>query len=216
MWQYNYSDGLYHHGILGQKWGVRRFQNEDGTLTTQGKARYAEYKSDRKEIKQTTRKVAAGYRNLKDRVAFQDADQDAYNKNYEILDEAQRKIVAPWNREKKRLAVQEATDMVEKAGRQWERTKAEADRAEEIYDNEVTNLRNQVNKMISKYGADSVKGINTKTVELGEYAVKDIVKTGITLADLPIIGQMYTANYLADKDYENRVNRIGERGRRKY
>lgn len=31
---------LVHHGILGQKWGVRRFQNEDGTLTPAGKKRY--------------------------------------------------------------------------------------------------------------------------------------------------------------------------------
>ena len=31
---------LYHHGILGQKWGVRRFQNKDGSLTAQGKSRY--------------------------------------------------------------------------------------------------------------------------------------------------------------------------------
>lgn len=31
---------LYHWGVKGQKWGVRRFQNEDGTLTEAGKARY--------------------------------------------------------------------------------------------------------------------------------------------------------------------------------
>lgn len=31
---------LAHHGILGQKWGIRRFQNKDGTLTEEGKRRY--------------------------------------------------------------------------------------------------------------------------------------------------------------------------------
>lgn len=37
----SYSDDLYlmHHGIKGQKWGVRRFQNPDGTLTNAGKSR---------------------------------------------------------------------------------------------------------------------------------------------------------------------------------
>jgi len=36
-----YSAELYHHGIKGQKWGVRRFQNADGSLTAAGKRRAA-------------------------------------------------------------------------------------------------------------------------------------------------------------------------------
>ena len=32
---------LEHHGIIGMKWGVRRYQNKDGTLTNAGKTRYS-------------------------------------------------------------------------------------------------------------------------------------------------------------------------------
>ena len=35
-----YPNELWHYGILGQKWGVRRYQNSDGTLTDAGKKRY--------------------------------------------------------------------------------------------------------------------------------------------------------------------------------
>lgn len=36
-----YNDELYHWGIKGMKWGVRRYQNSDGTLTSAGKKRYS-------------------------------------------------------------------------------------------------------------------------------------------------------------------------------
>lgn len=39
-----YGNHLAHHGILGQKWGIRRYQNENGSLTKEGKWRYREEK----------------------------------------------------------------------------------------------------------------------------------------------------------------------------
>ena len=38
--EYEYNLYLAHHGVKGQRWGVRRFQNEDGSLTAKGKKRY--------------------------------------------------------------------------------------------------------------------------------------------------------------------------------
>ena len=40
---------LYHHGIKGQKWGVRRFQKKDGSLTNAGKNRYADEPKKKRE-----------------------------------------------------------------------------------------------------------------------------------------------------------------------
>lgn len=39
---YVFDDELYHHGIQGQRWGFRRFQNEDGSWTPEGRERYGE------------------------------------------------------------------------------------------------------------------------------------------------------------------------------
>ena len=44
-----YSNELAHFGIKGQKWGVRRYQNPDGTWTEAGKKRYAKYHTENGE-----------------------------------------------------------------------------------------------------------------------------------------------------------------------
>ena len=49
---------IYHHGIKGMKWGVRRYQNEDGTLTPAGKKRYD------KDVKRIRKTVVSASKDL--------------------------------------------------------------------------------------------------------------------------------------------------------
>lgn len=63
MWHYNNTNEIYHHGILGQKWGVRRYQNKDGSLTPAGKRKAAKMKEEytaltgKRLIRKPTKKV---------------------------------------------------------------------------------------------------------------------------------------------------------------
>ena len=91
MWSYTYSDELYHHGIKGQKWGVRRYQKEDGSLTNAGK-KHRQISLNPKVIKAQieNQKVKKGFENWKKSDAARDKaialgkDRNARALEYEL------------------------------------------------------------------------------------------------------------------------------------
>lgn len=64
-YQFARESDLKHHGILGQKWGVRRYQNKDGTLTNAGKQRYQADLEDAKRLGKTHANLEAKTRALR-------------------------------------------------------------------------------------------------------------------------------------------------------
>lgn len=52
------GDTVTHHGIKGQKWGIRRYQNPDGTLTEAGKKRYGTAENLQKSQEKSQRRTA--------------------------------------------------------------------------------------------------------------------------------------------------------------
>lgn len=105
--KYSTVSYLMHHGVLGQKWGVRRWQNEDGSLTPEGRVHYgigedriAEFKNIRTGVKG----------NARAKQNFIDAAQRKIYADYDGETAFKEKYSKRWDKEHKGMTDEEIED----------------------------------------------------------------------------------------------------------
>lgn len=192
MYNYEYSNELYHYGVKGMKWGVIRSSKE--------------LRSDRRTARKMKRHLAADKKNLRIKGKMHDKDME----NYDEADKNYRKQLSKpsLSASKKRERIEEASKALTKAGDTMTKSRSDLNRAERIYDADEKKYRNHIDSMVKKYGSESVKNISTKDYNVGKTHVKEMIKTGVTLADLPIVGSYYSGRYVGGKEYDDRIKTI--------
>ena len=148
---------LYHYGVLGMRWGVRRYQNKDGSLTKAGQKRY------NKEMAKVREKNKALNNSIKTKAKLEKLD----SKKKELKE-----------KEKSFKNGKSVSDMVKK-----DEASTKSKRISDMSDDE---LRAMVNRMmLEKNSMDlqrQISSLNAQNVSTGRKIVNTVMKDVVTPA----------------------------------
>lgn len=174
MWSYNYSTELYHHGIKGMKWGVRRYQNADGSLTDAGKrrARRKESRAINKQRKQDLKYINT----LSDSELNAKINRLEREKRYTSLSTKKRNNSSSATSKAIKTAVGITTTAAAVAGAAFiMRSGLMKTAVKNVTEKSIKVGRKKVNKMLIKYASNPIKYDKWKRVEkLGRIAAADL------------------------------------------
>lgn len=160
---------LQHYGIQGMKWGVRRYQNEDGTLTSAGKARY---KDDEKS--KTVDELKKEYGKLEDQMTY---GKHADKKKNASLEKRMKEIEDLMNSKKTTSAHEDHTKARDKK------------KVSEMSDKELRDRLNRLD-MERRYNQ-----LNPGTVSKGKDYLNKTIKVGTTVATVTTTALTIYNNY---------------------
>ena len=204
MWQYNHSTELYHFGIKGMRWGVRRFQNKNGQLTSAGKKRYDE--TDGQSIKKSKHRLNLEEEYRKGGLSKEDAEIAAAKriKKEKILAAAAGLTIAAATTYVINKKLKEKCDSIIKSGKTLQRIEMQ-DTGGKLYD-QLYAAKNHADKI--KYAGLLGK---TRLQQTGHAYMMNIgVDKDIKVAGRDKAVKTFEKLYKSDSGFRNAVKNISE------
>lgn len=159
------GDCLIHHGIKGQKWGVRRFQNEDGSLTEDGRRRYNKenFKEFRKETKRgreetsMTKRFFNANKDLSDRMSSVAEKARVADSKYYDIDNATAEsyVIDGENSKRYKNLSRQREKAANKANSAWEEKAA-------LWDEMLSKGQSFLNENLGEYKNKKISGLNVR------------------------------------------------------